>query len=110
MRCLYLIKQVYLVTNHDLHYQMLWKDQQVLHQSSVLRLLQEHYSPISNVAPFTSVAPIITVAPTVAPFYSIAPFVSYHFGPCDYATRQFYIINNLATDVNTRLFNSIVEI
>ena len=26
--CLYLIEQVYLVTNHDLHYQRLWKDRE----------------------------------------------------------------------------------
>ena len=26
--CLYLIQQVYLVTNHDLHYQRLWKDRE----------------------------------------------------------------------------------
>ena len=85
----------------------------VLHQSSLLRLLQVHHSKIPSVAPSTSVAPILTVAPsTVAPFYGVAPFVSYHFVPCDYATRQFYIINNLATDVNTpcRLFNCIDEI
>ena len=83
-------------------------------QSSLLRLLQVlHYSPIFAVAHFSSVAPIVTVAPsTVALFYSVSPFVSYHFVPCDYATRQFHIINNLATDVNTpcRLFNWIVEI
>ena len=74
---------------------------------------QVHHSPISSVVPSTSVAPIVTVAPsTVAPFWSVAPFVSYHFVPCDYATRQFYIINNLATDVNMpcRLFNCIIKI
>ena len=51
-------------------------------------------------------------ASTVALFYSVAPFVSYYFVPCDYATRQFYIINNFATDVNMpcRLFNCVVEI
>ena len=26
--CLYLIEQVYVVTNHDLHYQRLWKDRE----------------------------------------------------------------------------------
>ena len=49
---------------------------------------------------------------TVSPFYGVAPFVSYYFVPCDHATRQFYITNNISTDVNTpcRLFNCIVEI
>ena len=85
----------------------------VLRQSTLLCLLQVHRSlifcvmpstrvaPISTVVPSTSVATIVTVAPsTVAPFYSVAPFVSYHFVQCDYATRQFHMINNLATDVN----------
>ena len=98
---------------------------------------QVHHSPISSIAPSTSVAQIYTVAPSesapftnlqyytfykgctnlhccaslVAPFYSVAPFVSYYSVPCDYATRQFYIINNFATDVNTpcRKFNCIIE-
>ena len=37
-------------------------------------------------------------------------FTSKHVG--DYATRQLYIINNLATDVNTprQLFNCVIEI
>ena len=49
---------------------------------------------------------------TVAPFYSVAPFICCYFMPCDYATRQFHIINNLATNVNMpcQLFNCIVEI
>ena len=111
----------------------------VLHQSTLLRLLLFHHSPIFSVVPSTSVVPIDTVAPstsapftnlqcytfykgctnlhwcafykccthchccasTVAPFYSVDPFGSCYFVPCDYATRQFYITNNLATDVNT---------
>ena len=83
-----------------------------IHQSSQVRLLQVvHHSPISSIAPSTNVAPIITVAPyTVALFYSVAPFVSYHFVPCDYATHQFYIINNLATDLKLLIDNLIASL
>ena len=80
-----------------------------IHQSTVLRL----YKGCTN---------LHCCSVTVAPVYSIAPFVSYYFMICDYATHQlcdyatlnstFYIINNLATDVNMprRLFNCIIEI
>ena len=65
---------------------------------STVRLLQVHSSPISTVA-------LLQLHRSI---YSVAPFVSYYFMPCDYATRRFYVINNIATDVNTpcRLFTA----
>ena len=105
---------------------------------STVCLLQVHHSPISSVLLIKCTiqkspqcafynctvhqSPVLCLykgctnlhccASIVAPFYCVAPFVSNYLMPSDYATRQFYIINNLATDVNTpcRLFNCIVEI
>ena len=89
-------------------------------------LQQVQRSPISSVASSMNVAPFSDFqcctfykccthrhccAPTVAPFYSLAPFVSNYFVPCDDATRQFYISNNLATNVNTpcQLFTALLK-
>ena len=63
-----------------------------------------HYAPSSS-APFTNlqcyastrVALNSTVALLQLNRSSVAPFDSYYFIPCDYATHQFYIIDNLAT-------------
>ena len=67
-------------------------------QSTVLYLQMLHQSPLLHFYSCT--------------IYSVAPFVSYYFMSCDYDTRQFYIINNLSTDVNMpcRLFNCIIQI
>ena len=68
-------------------------------------------SPFTNLQCYASTSTNLhCCSATVAAFYSVAPFVSYYFmwlcylsimWLCDYATRQFYIINNLAADVNT---------
>ena len=83
-----------------------------IHQSPLLHLIKFPFTNLQYYAFYKGCTNLHCCTATVAPFYSIAPFVHYNFVPCDYATRQFCIINNLATDVNMpcRLFNCIVEI
>ena len=78
----------------------------VLHQSTLLRLLQVHHSPISSVTSSTRVAPISSVAPST----SVEPIITVVLLQFHHSTVLLHFLAAILCHVIMLLSNSILSI